>query len=129
VLLDAPIPLPDFEGGIIKSPQSPMNEDYLGVMNAIGAEVISSDYRLLDDGNESTGIPDRTDEGVSSDVINVESLQKSGYLVIPYTINEKDDMRRIIALGVDGIITDRPDLLNEVMAEEGTQTGEHPACL
>jgi len=119
VLLDAPIALPDFEGGIIKSPQSPMNEDYLGVMNAIRAEVISSDYRLLDDGNESTGIPDRTDEGVSSDVINVESLQTAGYLVIPYTINEKDDMRRIIDLGVDGIITDRPDLLLEVMAEKG----------
>ena len=119
VLIDAPIPLPDFEGAIIKSPQSPMNEDYLGVMNALGSEVISSDCRLLDDGNESTGIPDRMSAGVSSDVINVESLQKSGYLVIPYTINEKDDMRRIIALGVDGIITDRPDLLNEVMAEEG----------
>ena len=119
VLLDAPISLPDFEGGIIKSPQSPLNEDYLGVMNALGSEVISSDYRLLDDGNESTGIPDRTDEGVSSDVINVESLQTAGYLVIPYTINEKDDMRRIIDLGVDGIITDRPDLLLEVMAEKG----------
>jgi glycerophosphoryl diester phosphodiesterase len=119
VLLDAPIPLPDFKGGIIKSPQSPMNEDYLGVMNAVGSEIISSDYRLLDDGNESTGIPDRMDANVSSDVINVRSLQKAGYLVIPYTINGKDDMRRIIALDVDGIITDRPDLLNEVMAEEG----------
>jgi glycerophosphoryl diester phosphodiesterase len=119
VLLDAPIPLPDFEGGIIKSPQSPLNEDYLGVMNAIGAEVISPDYRLLDDGNESTGIPDRIDAGVSSDVINVESLRKAGYPVIPYTVNQKDDMRRIIDLGVDGIITDRPDLLLEVMAEKG----------
>ncbi|MEA1965712.1 MAG: esterase-like activity of phytase family protein [Euryarchaeota archaeon] len=119
VLLDAPIPLPDFEGGIIKSPQSPMNEDYLGVMNAIGAEVISPDYRLLDDGNESTGISDRMDAGVSSDVINVASLRKAGYLVIPYTINEKEAMRRIIDLGVDGIITDRPDLLLEVMVEEG----------
>ena len=119
MLLDAPIPLPDFEGGIIKSPQSPMNEDYLGVMNAIKAEVISPDYRLLDDGNESTGIPDRMDANVSSDVINVKSLRKAGYLVIPYTINEKEDMRQIIDLGVDGIITDRPDLLLEVMVEKG----------
>ena len=119
VLLDAPIPLPDFEGGIIKSPQSPMNEDYLGVMNAIKAEAISPYYKLLDDGNESTGIQERIDAGISSDVINVKSLRKAGYPVIPWTINDKEDMRRIIALGVDGIITDRPDLLLEVMIEEG----------
>ncbi len=91
MLLDAPIPLPDFEGGIIKSPQSPMNEDYLGVMNAIKAEVISPYYKLLDDGNESTGIQERMDAGVSSDVINVESLRKAGYLVIPWTINDKEE--------------------------------------
>ena len=119
MLLDAPIPLPDCEGGIIKSPQSPMNEDYLGVMNAIKAEVISPYYKLLDDGNESTGIQERMDAGVSSDVINVKSLRKAGYLVIPWTINDKEDMRQIIALGVDGIITDRPDLLLEVLVEEG----------
>ena len=56
----------------------------------------------------------------------VKSLQKAGYLVIPYTINEMDDMRRIIALGVDGIITDRPDLLNEVMVEEGIDPVRFP---
>ncbi len=32
-----------------------------------------------------------------------------------WTVNEVADMRRLLALGVDGIITDRPDLLNEVV--------------
>jgi len=118
-LLDLPIPLPDFKEGIIKSPQNSMNEDYLGIMNAIKADVISPDYKLLDDGKNSTGIQDRMKAGISSDVINVDSLKRAGYLVIPYTINDKEDMRQIIALGVDGIITDRPDLLLEVLAEEG----------
>jgi glycerophosphoryl diester phosphodiesterase len=32
-----------------------------------------------------------------------------------WTVNEPDDMERLLDLEVDGIVTDRPDLLNEVM--------------
>ena len=32
-----------------------------------------------------------------------------------WTVNEPEDMDRLIELDVDGIVTDRPDLLNEVM--------------
>jgi glycerophosphoryl diester phosphodiesterase len=38
--------------------------------------------------------------------------------VIPWTVNERADMERLIALGVDGIITDYPDRLRAVMAEK-----------
>jgi len=38
----------------------------------------------------------------------------NGREVNTWTVNEPDDMRRMIALGVDGIITDRPDVLREV---------------
>jgi glycerophosphoryl diester phosphodiesterase len=34
-----------------------------------------------------------------------------GVRVIPWTVNEVDDMRRMMAWGVDGIITDYPDVL------------------
>ncbi len=34
-----------------------------------------------------------------------------GLLVIPWTVNEPDDMRALIHMGVDGLISDRPDLL------------------
>ena len=34
----------------------------------------------------------------------------------PWTVNERADMERLIALGVDGIITDYPDRLRAVMA-------------
>ena len=33
-----------------------------------------------------------------------------GLLVIPWTVNRPDDMRRLIGWGIDGLITDRPDL-------------------
>src|SRR5262245_47531917 len=35
--------------------------------------------------------------------------------VIPWTVNERADMERLIALGVDGLITDYPDRLRAVM--------------
>lgn len=34
-----------------------------------------------------------------------------GIKVIPWTVNDPDEMQRLIAMGVDGLITDRPDLL------------------
>jgi glycerophosphoryl diester phosphodiesterase len=39
--------------------------------------------------------------------------------VIPWTVNERADMERLIALGVDGIISDYPDRLRAVMADKG----------
>lgn len=32
-----------------------------------------------------------------------------------WTVNDAADMRRLLDLGVDGIVTDRPDVLNEVV--------------
>ena len=42
-----------------------------------------------------------------------------GLTVIPWTVNERADMVRLIAMGVAGIITDYPDRLRAVMAEKG----------
>lgn len=39
----------------------------------------------------------------------VDEFQRSGMKVIPWTVNEVTDMRQIISMGVDGIITDYPD--------------------
>ena len=36
-----------------------------------------------------------------------------------WTIDDKETMKDLIAMGADGIITDRPDLLNEVLEEMG----------
>jgi glycerophosphoryl diester phosphodiesterase len=41
-----------------------------------------------------------------------------GLKILPWTVNERGDMRTLIDLGVDGIITDYPDRLREVMAEK-----------
>lgn len=39
----------------------------------------------------------------------VEKLQQMGMQVIPWTVNEAKEMEKLLAWGVDGIITDYPD--------------------
>jgi glycerophosphoryl diester phosphodiesterase len=41
-----------------------------------------------------------------------------GLRVVPWTANETADMKALIGLGVEGIISDRPDRLREVMREK-----------
>ncbi|MBS0451118.1 MAG: glycerophosphodiester phosphodiesterase [Proteobacteria bacterium] len=49
----------------------------------------------------------------------VQEAQKLGLLVLPWTVNGRADMARLIDWGVDGIITDYPNLLRDVMRERG----------
>jgi len=41
----------------------------------------------------------------------VSKAHNSGLLVIPWTVNDEDDVRNLIEMGVDGLISDRPDIL------------------
>ncbi|MDB5856687.1 MAG: glycerophosphoryl diester phosphodiesterase [Ramlibacter sp.] len=49
----------------------------------------------------------------------VKEAHALGLQVIPWTVNSPADMDRLIAWGVDGLITDYPDRLREVMARRG----------
>jgi glycerophosphoryl diester phosphodiesterase len=54
--------------------------------------------------------------------VDASSAQRAhdlGLQLVPWTVNEAADMRRLIDWGVDGIITDYPDRLREVMRERG----------
>ncbi|MET4201183.1 glycerophosphodiester phosphodiesterase [Bradyrhizobium sp. LA6.12] len=42
-----------------------------------------------------------------------------GLRIVVWTVNKREDMARMIELGVDGIISDRPDLLRQVAGEKG----------
>jgi glycerophosphoryl diester phosphodiesterase len=49
----------------------------------------------------------------------VADAHAAGLELLPWTVNDPATMRALIDLGVDGIITDYPDLLRAVMAEYG----------
>jgi len=61
-------------------------------------EIYSPDFQLLD---EKT----------------VVMLQGKGMKVIPWTVNEREDIKRIADMGVDGIITDYPDRITNRLSE------------
>ncbi len=50
---------------------------------------------------------------------SVREAQGLGFKVIPWTINKRADMMGILSLNVDGIITDYPDVLRDVMRAQG----------
>ncbi|WP_165983874.1 glycerophosphodiester phosphodiesterase [Streptomyces sp. YIM 98790] len=49
----------------------------------------------------------------------VRQAHEAGLKVIPWTVNDPATMHKLIDDGVDGIITDYPDRLRQVMAERG----------
>jgi glycerophosphoryl diester phosphodiesterase len=49
----------------------------------------------------------------------VQEAHALGLEVLPWTVNETSDMARLIDWKVDGIITDYPDRLRDVMADKG----------
>lgn len=48
---------------------------------------------------------------------SVKSLQEQGIKVIPWTINDEEDMKQVIDWGVDGLITDYPNRFNALKNE------------
>jgi len=49
----------------------------------------------------------------------VAQAHGAGLAVHVWTVDDADDMRTLLDRGVDGIITDRPDVLREVLVERG----------
>lgn len=68
-------------------------------------------------GYEALQLPERA---AGQDLLTAGVLDDAegwGLAVVPWTIDDPDTMRKLLALGVDGINTNRPDLLMEIRAE------------
>jgi glycerophosphoryl diester phosphodiesterase len=60
------------------------------------------------------------------DTATVEYYRRAGFRVTTWTVNEPEEMWRILGLGVDGIVTDRPDLLSGLGARARSRTSQLP---
>lgn len=47
----------------------------------------------------------------------IDAIHKSGAQVHAWTVNEAADIHRLLDMGVDGIVSDRPDILNDVIRQ------------
>ncbi|MBK1810103.1 glycerophosphodiester phosphodiesterase [Clostridium sp. YIM B02505] len=45
----------------------------------------------------------------------VDNIKLQGFQINTYTVNEAEYMKKLLQLGVDGIITNYPDMLNQIM--------------
>jgi glycerophosphoryl diester phosphodiesterase len=59
--------------------------------------------------------------------VDVPALHALGIRVVPWTTNDPAQMKKLIALGIDGLISDRPDLLQQALAEARATNPAVPA--
>ncbi|HEY0453586.1 glycerophosphodiester phosphodiesterase family protein [Actinophytocola sp.] len=86
-----------------------------------GASTVSSNWQVHDPNQTTVVNPDwylRTDPAYYHGP-TVPELQRDGVQVVPYTVNDEATMDRVIALGVDGLISDDPALLVTVAKRAG----------
>lgn len=69
-----------------------------------------SALRRLLDGIAAVQVPERLGRIRIVDVASIDAFHAAGVEVHVWTVNEAFDMRRLVSLGVDGIVTDRADV-------------------
>ncbi|HEX6351646.1 glycerophosphodiester phosphodiesterase family protein [Actinophytocola sp.] len=97
-------------------------QDLGKLTRAAGASTVSSNWQVHDPAQTVVASPDwylRT----SPDYFHGPSVavlrERYGLKVVPYTVNDEATMDRVIALGVDGLISDDPELLVKVARRAG----------
>lgn len=66
-------------------------------------------------GFDLASLPDRIEAGVVVNADVVAHFHRRGIPVHVWTVDDEAEMRELLALGVDGIVTDRPDVLARVL--------------
>jgi glycerophosphoryl diester phosphodiesterase len=53
------------------------------------------------------------------DAQKVREAQSLGLKVLAWTVNDRETMAQMLDLGVDGLVTDRPDIATELLKARG----------
>lgn len=65
----------------------------------------------------TSGVEDPTYQPFAREEL-IARAHAAGLAVIPYVVDDRPTMRHLVRIGADGLITNRPDLLREVLIEE-----------
>ena len=98
--------------GTLAAQQAPMHDPYLGLLTAANthAKAHGAQTPVLSPVDATLLGP--------NPAVNVAELHQAGFRVIPWTTNDPEKIRALINLRVDGLISDYPDRLQQVLAEE-----------
>jgi len=96
------------------------------VSTSAGTMATAMFWRAVQDGDEpppmrhsALQVPPDYEGTVIVDERFVERAHAAGVAVHVWTIDDPDEMARLLALGVDGIMTDRPSVLTDVLRTAG----------
>ncbi|PJI85619.1 glycerophosphodiester phosphodiesterase [Luteimicrobium subarcticum] len=87
-------------------------------LRAPGRPVVRTALRDVD----ALQVPERSGPLTVVDVRTLAAAHDAGRVVHVWTVDDPDDMHRLIDLGVDGIVTNRADLLRAVLVDRGLWT-------
>ncbi|MGN9807337.1 glycerophosphodiester phosphodiesterase family protein [Micromonospora sp. L32] len=98
------------------------HQDLGKLVRASGATTVSANWQVHDPAQGTVASADwylREDPAYFHGPRVPELQRRYGLTVVPYTVNDPAVMQRVIDLGVDGIITDDPELLVRVAVRNG----------
>jgi glycerophosphoryl diester phosphodiesterase len=85
---------------------------------------VRDDTALPETRHHALQVPVAAGGNVIVDARFVERAHDHGLAVHVWTINDADEMERLVDLGVDGIITDTPSTLEEILQRRGVAYGQ-----
>ncbi|MFI9510575.1 glycerophosphodiester phosphodiesterase family protein [Nocardia sp. NPDC052566] len=91
-----------------------LQEKYVAAAASIGADAVSPVH-----GDPQNGHVDDPGYQAFTTAELVTAAHRNGMLVIPWTVDDRATMTSLLDLGVDGMITNRPDLLRTILEEYG----------
>jgi glycerophosphoryl diester phosphodiesterase len=97
-------------------------QDLGKLTRAAGASTVSSNWQVHDPAQTAVANTDwylRTDPAYYHGPTVAVLQERYGLKVVPYTVDDESTMDRVIALGVDGLISDDPELLVKVARRAG----------
>lgn len=93
-----------------------------GPRDALAMYAASRIGRAVPSGADAYQLPYKG-KGFAVDVKLIDAVHRAGKQIHLWTVNDRHEMEKFLDLGVDGIVTDRPDILNEVMEERADAQG------
>ncbi|BDZ43685.1 glycerophosphoryl diester phosphodiesterase [Paraoerskovia sediminicola] len=95
-------------------------DEVVAFLGAVRVGAPTAVVRQILSGVDALQVPESAGPVTVVDARTVAAAHRAGKQVHVWTVNDPADMHRLLDLGVDGIVTDRADLLRDVLVARGS---------